>query len=103
MARGGRNAGTGLDPMTAHRDRVTTLAATTLDLGQKVDTVLRVQEQMRRVQEQHGDAIASLTGDVTDLRGTVGRIEEMLVKLLDGQAVLHQNDMELKRRLDAMR
>jgi hypothetical protein len=31
--------------MSAHRDRVTSLAHTTLDLGQKVDTVLRVQEQ----------------------------------------------------------
>ncbi len=68
--------------MTAHRDRVTALAHTTLDLGQQVDTVLRVQAE-------HGAAI--------------GRIEEMLVKSLDGQAVLHQNDMELKRRLDERR
>jgi ABC-type phosphate transport system auxiliary subunit len=29
-------------------------------------------------------------------------IQAMLVKILDGQAVLHQNDMELKRRLDQL-
>jgi hypothetical protein len=30
----------------------------------------------------------------------VARLEGLLVKVLEGQAVLHQNDMELKRRLD---
>lgn len=29
------------------------------------------------------------------------QILNMLTKLLEGQSVLHQNDMELKRRLDA--
>jgi predicted nuclease with TOPRIM domain len=101
--------------MSAHRDRVTSLAHTTLDLGQKVDTVLRVQEQQGAAisRLEHGQAelrgdvselrgdVSELRGDVSELRGSVGRIEEMLVKLLDGQAILHQNDMELKRRLDA--
>ena len=30
----------------------------------------------------------------------IGRLEGLLVKLLDGQAILLQNDMDLKRRLD---
>ena len=58
---------------------------------------------------------AALRGDVAELQTKVDRlesgqarvetkvdrIESLLVKLLEGQAVLHQNDMELKRRLDA--
>ena len=40
-------------------------------------------------------------GEVIARQGeTIGRLEGLLVKLLEGQAVLHQNDMELKRRLD---
>ena len=31
------------------------------------------------------------------------RIEVLLTKLLEGQAVLHQNDMELKRRIEQWR
>ena len=36
---------------------------------------------------------ASVNGQLSDLR-------DLLAKLLEGQAILHQNDMELKRRLD---
>lgn len=35
-----------------------------------------------------------------DLETGQAQIMSLLTKLLDGQAVLHQNDMELKRRLD---
>ncbi len=42
----------------------------------------------------------SLQSDVTAIKTGQERLEAMLGKLLDGQAVLHQNDMELKRRLD---
>ena len=58
-------------------------------------------------QRQQADT-AALRGDVAALQTAqarvetkVDRIESLLVKLLEGQAVLHQNDMELKRRLDA--
>ncbi len=39
--------------------------------------------------QQHSDALA--------------RIESLIGKVLDGQSILHQNDMELKRRLDERR
>jgi chromosome segregation ATPase len=38
-----------------------------------------------------------------ELRDSVTRMEAMLAKILDGQAILHQNDMELKRRLDQLK
>jgi len=114
--------------MTAHRDRVSSLAHTTLDLGHKVDHLIRVQAQqgvaiaeLRDGMDRQGVAIAELR-DGMDRQGvaiaehstvlaqhsetlarhgaTLNRIEELLGKLLDGQAILHQNDMELKRRLD---
>ena len=114
--------------MTAHRNRVTALAHTTLDLGHKLDQVIQVQQQQSatlaahsQTLEQHGAAIARLEegqarleqgqarleGAQTRLEGAQTRLEEgqarvesLLAKLLEGQAVLHQNDMELKRRLD---
>ena len=42
----------------------------------------------------------SLETKVDQHSDALGRIETLLAKVLDGQAVLHQNDMELKRRLD---
>ncbi|MEI8396989.1 MAG: hypothetical protein WCF85_19865 [Rhodospirillaceae bacterium] len=35
-----------------------------------------------------------------NVRSELGELRSLLHKILDGQAVLHQNDMELKRRLD---
>ena len=107
--------------MTAHRNRVTALAHTTLDLGHKLDQVIQVQQQQSatlaahsQTLEQHGAAIARLEegqarleqgqarleGAQTRLEEGQARVESLLAKLLEGQAVLHQNDMELKRRLD---
>ena len=50
-------------------------------------------DQQGAVLAQHGEALAQHGG-------ALARIETLLAKVLDGQAVLHQNDMELKRRLD---
>ncbi len=100
--------------MTAHRDRVSSLAHTTLDLGHKVDHLIRVQAQqgvaiaeLRDGMDRQGVAIAEHStvlaqhSETLARHGaTLNRIEELLGKLLDGQAILHQNDMELKRRLD---
>jgi len=44
--------------------------------------------------------VAGLRTDVAGLNTTVENIQTMMVKLMEGQAVLLQNDMELKRRLD---
>ncbi len=57
-------------------------------------------DHMSAIQGQHGAAIACLQTDVTELKSGQSQIMGLLTKLLDGQAVLHQNDMELKRRLD---
>ena len=48
----------------------------------------------------HGMKLGSLEKGQADLQAGQARIEEMLAKILEGQAILHQNDMELKRRLD---
>ena len=53
----------------------------------------------RRFAEQD-ERLKTLENGQSELRDTTARIEAMLAKLLEGQAVLHQNDMELKRRLD---
>jgi len=57
----------------------------------------------------HGNRLAGLEqgqnelrADVADVRSSQARMETLIMKVLDGQAVLHQNDMELKRRLDAL-
>ncbi len=44
--------------------------------------------------------VSALQTDVSALQTSFARMEAMLAKLLDGQAILLQNDMELKRRLD---
>ena len=51
----------------------------------------------RRVQTLES-AVSSMRSEID---GRFERMETMLAKILEGQAVLHQNDMELKRRLDA--
>ena len=38
--------------------------------------------------------------EAANVRAEFGELRGMLHKSLEGQAVLHQNDMELKRRLD---
>ena len=43
---------------------------------------------------------AELRAGQATLESKVDRIEGLLTKILDGQAVLLQNDMELRRRLD---
>ncbi len=49
---------------------------------------------------QHGGVLAQHGGVLAQHGEALARIESMMAKLLEGQAVLHQNDMELKRRLD---
>ncbi len=82
-----------------------TAAIARLEHGQTQHTAAIA--RLEHGQTQHTAAIARLehgqtqhTAAIAALQGTVSRIEEMLVKLLDGQAVLYQNGMELKRRLD---
>ncbi len=86
--------------MSTQHARVTSLAQTTLDLGRKIDAVLHVQEQQGAIQVAHGATLAEHGGVLVQHGDALARIEAMLTKLLEGQAVLHQNDMELKRRLD---
>jgi hypothetical protein len=49
---------------------------------------------------EHSTVLAQHSETLARHGATLNRIEELLGKLLDGQAILHQNDMELKRRLD---
>ena len=46
--------------------------------------------------DQHGDLLQQHSD-------ALARIESLIGKVLDGQSILHQNDMELKRRLDERR
>ncbi|MEI8396296.1 MAG: hypothetical protein WCF85_16300 [Rhodospirillaceae bacterium] len=70
-------------------------------LGRAVDKRFTALES--KVDHQ-GAAIQRLEQGQTELRTEMNErlsgIESLLSKILDGQAVLHQNDMELKRRLD---
>jgi hypothetical protein len=57
-------------------------------------------ERHSDILESHSDTLAKHGEAIGRLESGQARIEALLAKLLDGQAVLHQNDMELKRRLD---
>ncbi|MEI8396499.1 MAG: hypothetical protein WCF85_17335 [Rhodospirillaceae bacterium] len=66
-------------------------------VSKKIDEMdQRVTARLNALEEGQGE----LKSGQTRLFETTARIESLLGKLLDGQAVLHQNDMELKRRLD---
>ena len=42
-----------------------------------------------------------MRGDIADLKTGQGRLVALLEKLLEGQAVLSQNDMELRRLIES--
>ncbi len=73
-------------------------------IAAKVDAVdHRVTELRTEVRADISEVradIGELRTDVNDLKAGQARMEALLSKLVDGQAVLLQNDMELKRRLD---
>ena len=57
-------------------------------LGRSID------RRFKAVDQRFADLEAKVDAGLSEMR-------ELLQKIIDGQTVLHQNDMELKRRLDS--
>ena len=78
--------------LTERAGREDTAAALSL-IGAKIESL----------EKRHGAKLDALEAGQAGLRSGMDRMEAMMVKFLDGQAVLLQNDMDLKRRLDERR
>jgi hypothetical protein len=76
------------------RKQAEAVAEAVADVYPTKDAVIESVETLGRAMDRR------FTSMQEEHRSDIARIEAMLVKLLEGQAVLHQNDMELKRRLD---
>ena len=66
----------------------------------EIDELKTGQAELRTGQDELRTGQDELRTGQDELRTGQAQIMSLLTKLLDGQAVLHQNDMELKRRLD---
>lgn len=72
-------------------------------VDQRLETLTRSVDQRFAAVDQRFDAVDQRFDSMqAEHRADMARIEALLGKLLDGQAVLFQNDMELKRRLDGI-
>ncbi|CAK0754219.1 hypothetical protein WCLP8_2580006 [uncultured Gammaproteobacteria bacterium] len=85
----------------SHRDHKFSLSDAT---GASLMLIASKLESMDQRSDKRFSALeagqAKLEAGQAELRADVSDIKVMLAKMLDGQAVLLQNDMELKRRLD---
>ena len=66
----------------------------------EIDELKTGQAELRTGQDELRTGQDELRTGQDELRTGQAQIMSLLTKLLDGQAVLHQNDMELKRQLD---
>jgi hypothetical protein len=85
----------------AHADATT--ASLSLFAAKLESMDQRQQADMKTVNsrfDQVDSRLNALESGQARIETKVDRIEDLLAKLLDGQAILHQNDMELKRRMD---
>lgn len=78
----------------SHRDQKAALADAT------GASLMLIAAKLENMDQRYERQFAKVEADVGELKADVGELRAMLVKLVEGQAVLLQNDMELKRRLD---
>ena len=72
-------------------------------LGRAVDQrFLAVDQRFDRMDQRFDQREAKVDEQFAEQKAANADIRALLVKILDGQAILHQNDMEMKRRLDRL-
>ncbi len=64
------------------------------------DSVVAINQRIEGSERRLGEQLDRVEGRLGAMKKRFDRLEGMLAKIIDGQAVSYQNDMELKRRLD---